>query len=157
MSRLEDMIPDDEYEGSIPFYPLHMTKEIMVVVGVLIVLLGLATLHPAGLQGAADSFKTPPHIKPEWYFVAMYQALKYVPSGMAFLGLTYLNLAMVVTGLLILAMMAVPFLDKSPYTMARKRPVFTALGVCALIFMLVFTYLGVFSGGRDPIFGVFIH
>lgn len=144
-------------EGGIPFYPLHMMKEIMVTVGVVIVVFLLSTLHPAGLEEAADSFNTPAHIKPEWYFLSLYQALKYVPQGNFLGGLTFLNLAVALQGVGMLVLAAAPFLDKYPGKKAVRRPVFLALGIAALLFMLVFTYLGVFSGGKDPIFGMNIH
>lgn len=145
-----------EDEG-IPFFPLHMMKEIMVVICVLIVLITLSTLHPAGLEEAADSFKTPQHIKPEWYFLSVYQALKYVPQGTAFFGLTYLNLAVAMQGVVMVLLLLVPFIDRSPYKKIIRRPLFLLFGVFALIFMVVFTYLGHYSGGKDPIFGLLIH
>jgi quinol-cytochrome oxidoreductase complex cytochrome b subunit len=146
----------DEESGGIPFYPLHFMKEVMVVTAVLLVILALSIFFPAGLQEAADSFSTPEHIKPEWVFLAMYQLLKYVPQGVAFGNVTYLNLFVAATGILGLAVAALPFLDRSPHTMARKRPLFLALGLLALALFVVFTYLGHFSGARDPIFGMLI-
>lgn len=142
--------------GGIPFYPLHFMKEVMVVVGVFVVLLVLSAFMPAELQQAADSFKTPGHIKPEWVFLAVYQALKYVPQGTAFGSITFLNLFVALMGLLAIVLAALPFLDRSPHTRARKRPVFLFLGLVAILLFLVFTYLGHFSGGRDPVFGMLI-
>ena len=139
-------------EGGVPFYPLHFMKEAMVMIGITIFLIIVATAGPAGLEAAADSFTTPEHIKPEWYFLSMYQALKYVPQGVAFLNLTWLNVAVLVMGLAIMFLAVLPFVDRSPFTRARKRPVFLALGVAAVIALIVFTYLGHFSGHTDPIF-----
>ena len=34
-------------------------------------------LVPVGLEERADPFKTPPHVTPEWYFLAVYQGLKF--------------------------------------------------------------------------------
>lgn len=144
-------------EGGVPFYPLHMMKEIMVALGVVIVIFALSTIHPAGLEEAADGFKTPEHVKPEWYFLSLYQALKYVPNGNLLGGFTYLNLAVAVQGLFFATLIALPFVDKYPNKAIRKRPLFLLLGIGAIIFMLVFTYLGFYSGGEDPIFGIRIH
>ncbi|MEW5944594.1 MAG: hypothetical protein AB1742_00190 [bacterium] len=144
-------------EGAIPFYPLHMTKEIMVMIGVIIVVFTLSTIHPAGIEEPADSFSTPEHIKPEWYFLALYQALKYVPQGKVFDGLTFLNLAVLLQGAAFAFLVALPFIDGYPHSMARKRPLFLAVGLAAILFMLVFTYLGYFSGMKDPILGINVH
>lgn len=147
---------DGNDAGGIPFYPLHFMKEVMVVTAVLMVILVLSAFLPAGLEHAADSFTTPGHIKPEWVFLAVYQALKYVPQGAAFGSVSYLNLFVALLGLVGIALAALPFMDRSPHTMARKRPVFLALGLVVLALFLVLTYLGYFSGGRDPVFGMLI-
>lgn len=149
--------PGTHEDEGIPFFPLHMMKEIMVMVGVLMLLFTLATWMPAALEEAADSFKTPPHIKPEWYFLATYQALKYVPQGMAFAGLTFLNLAISAMGLFFGFLAALPFIDRSPHTRMKRRPLFLIVGIGIVIFLVVFTYLGLYSGGRDPIFHILIH
>lgn len=140
--------------GGVPFYPLHFMKEVMVVVAIFTAILALSTFAPAELQEAADSFNTPAHIKPEWYFLAVYQALKYVPQGLAFGTITFLNLFVSFLGLLLAGLISLPFLDRSPHTMARRRPLFLVLGLLAIFLFLALTYLGYFSGGPDPVFGM---
>jgi len=68
---------------TIPFYPDHLRTEIRVMAGffgivLLIGLMGLIT--PVGLGLPADPMETPEHIKPEWYFLALYQILKFIPK-----------------------------------------------------------------------------
>lgn len=147
----------EKHGEGIPFFPLHMMKEIMVVIGVFTLLLILSTIHPAGIEEAADPFKTPAHIKPEWYFLSLYQALKYVPQGKFIGGLTYLNLAVALQGVGMVVLIALPFIDKYPSKRIWKRPLFLLLGIGAILFVVVFTYLGIFSGAKDPIFGMNIH
>ena len=58
--------------------------EFYVVVGIVILALVVGTLgmlFPVGLGAPADPLDTPLHVKPEWYFLALYQLLKYVPSS----------------------------------------------------------------------------
>ena len=45
----------------------------------LAILVVLASVFPAGLEDKADPLTTPAHIKPEWYFLSVYQLLKLVP------------------------------------------------------------------------------
>ena len=61
----------------IPFFPVHVTKEAIVAVLLLAVLVTLAVLRPWGIGEPADPLSTPTHIKPEWYFLPSYQLLKY--------------------------------------------------------------------------------
>ena len=70
-----------EPEGGVPFFPDHFVKEAAVMALVLGLLIFLATLMPAPMGAPADALKTPPGIKPEWYFLAVYQILKYVPKS----------------------------------------------------------------------------
>lgn len=71
----------DEHENDVPFFPDHFVKEAAVMALVLGLLLFLATLMPAPMGAPADALKTPPGIKPEWYFLSVYQILKYVPKN----------------------------------------------------------------------------
>jgi len=76
-------VNEKKNEGTIPFYPDHLGTEIRVVwvlVG-LAVVIGLITFfNPVGLEEPADPMVTPDHVKPEWYFLALYQLLKFIPK-----------------------------------------------------------------------------
>jgi hypothetical protein len=73
-----------------PFFPNEIVKMIIVVLCTLALLSFLAVLpvvlEHLGIQGMAheeapaDPSSTPPHIRPEWYFLAVYQYLKLMPS-----------------------------------------------------------------------------
>lgn len=143
---------DEGEEGAIPFYPLHMMKEIMVTLGILAALFALATFLPAHLKAPADSFNTPPHIKPEWYFLAAYQALKYFPSGELFSGLSFVSIGVLLINFAYIFLFILPFVDRYKGKAARKRPLFLLAGVVAVVMIIALTYLGHFSGRVDPIF-----
>ena len=73
----------DKPKETIPFYPDHIKTEAWVALGfflVLVVIGILASFNPVGLEDPADPMVTPDHVKPEWYFLALYQLLKYVPK-----------------------------------------------------------------------------
>ena len=73
----------DKQEETIPFYPDHVKTEFWVTVGVtgVIMIVGLIGLfRPVGLGEPADPMNTPAHVKPEWYFLALYQLLKFIPK-----------------------------------------------------------------------------
>ncbi len=123
-------ITPKENEESIPFFPDHVKTEAKVVAGLIVIALIIATigmLSPVGLGDPADPMDTPLHVKPEWYFLALYQLLKYIPKT-----------AGVVIPLIAVVMVTLwPFIDRKP-DKSRKimkiRATIAAVGV--IIFIL---------------------
>jgi len=117
---------------TIPFFPDHITTEFVVVVGitVLVVLIGLFGLFsPVGLQDPADPMNTPDHVKPEWYFLALYQLLKYIPK----------TTGATAPVLLVLLVMVWPFLDRKDDSKkaTRTRLIVTIVGLVVVIALTV--------------------
>src|SRR5205085_11456614 len=83
------------------------------------VLSSLAALFPWELGEKADPFApAPAGIKPEWYFLFMFQTLKLIPAKiLIFDGEVIGILAFGLCGLLLFL---VPFLDKSPVHPKRR-------------------------------------
>jgi len=118
-----------------PFFPNYVLGEVVswyMIIGLLII---LASLFPVGLGDIANPLETPPHIKPEWYFLSLYQMLKFIPRVMGVL------LPMVA----ILMLFLLPFIDRNPEVLPRKRPVIITLGIMMLIVIIVFTIWGEIS------------
>ena len=116
----------------LPFFPNYLLDEVIAWYIVLAGIIVLATLFPVGLEVKADPFKTPPHIKPEWYFLALYQALKMIPRIVGVLA--------PIVG--ILALLVLPFIDQNPHKSWRRRPI--AIGVCIIVLLtiIIFTIWG---------------
>jgi len=120
-------------KDTIPFYPDHVRTEFRVMVGVIVLALivgGLGLLFPVGLGEPADPFYTPAHIKPEWYFLGLYQLLKFIPKTT--------GAVLPVIGILIL--MIWPFIDRKTDQTPRDQKIrafFVALGLIVLIFLTV--------------------
>jgi ubiquinol-cytochrome c reductase cytochrome b subunit len=103
----------EEHNDSVPFYPDHFRTEFYVVVGIVILALVvgiLGMLYPVGLQDPADPLDTPLHVKPEWYFLALYQILKFVPPSIV--GIEGPIFAVVAIMLAFMAVLFWPFLDR---------------------------------------------
>jgi len=124
-----------EKEDSIPFYPDHVRTEFKVVLGVLgvVIIVGiLGLLAPLGLGEPADPLNTPLHVKPEWYFLALYQLLKFIPKTAGAVGPV----------LLVLLVTIWPFLDRKVETTNRNQRIrFIAVAV-GLIIMIALTIWG---------------
>ena len=74
--------PNDKKE-TIPFYPDHVSTEFWVTVAIIVVaiVVGIVGLiSPIGLEEPADPMVTPEHTQPEWYFLFLFEILKYVPK-----------------------------------------------------------------------------
>ncbi len=124
----------------LPFFPNYLLRDMVGWLSALGILAALAAFFPTELGVKADAFKpAPAGIRPEWYFVSMFQTLKYVPARV--LGLEGEQLAVSAFLLAGPLLLAVPFLDRRS---ARNLPsrLFTAIALAALAYLVVFTWLG---------------
>ena len=127
--------PETE-KDSVPFFPDHFMTEFYVVVGIVIlaIIIGiLGMLFPVGLQPPADPLNTPLHVKPEWYFLALYQLLKYVPPSI--LGINGPMFAVVAIVLALLAVTIWPFLDKKADSKKAMR--IRGIGVAVFVVLAI--------------------
>ncbi len=126
----------NKHEGEVPFFPDHFVKEAAVMALILGVVIFLATLMPAPMGEPADAFKTPAGIKPEWYFLSVYQILKYVPKTVGII-LTFLIFPPL--------LMLFPFFYKKITRFRYGRLILhtiVALGVMFAVFLASLAYLG---------------
>lgn len=127
-----------------PFFPHFALRDLFGWTLALALLAALAALLPWELGEKADAF-APAYkdIKPEWYFVFMFQALKLVPGG-EILGIEYEAIPIMLFSLGGLVLLLVPFLDRGITTRGRS-PAFTAVGAAAVLFVLAMTTWGYHS------------
>lgn len=133
----------EEKMREMPFFPHFFLRDALLWMVVLNVLLFLAVFYPWDLGFKADTFApAPAGIKPEWYFMFMFQTLKYLPAHiLVFEGEMIGVLAFTVAGI---AWMLVPFWEvKSRKGM--KKNVMMITGVAALTFIIVITIIGYLS------------
>ncbi len=130
--------PGAETEDDVPlrpFWPNYLLDELIAWYILLAAIVVLASLFPVGLEEQADPLVTPQHIKPEWYFLGVYELLKRVPPLIGIMA------PVAVIGLI----MVWPFLDRSPEVLVRRRKV-VVLGAAALVVGTVaLTIWGYFS------------
>jgi cytochrome b6 len=126
------------------FFPHYALRDLFAWVLALGVLVTLAAVFPWELGEKADPF-APAYkdIRPEWYFMFLFQALKFVPGG-EIAGVEYEAIPILLSGVAALALVAVPFLDRGKPG-SRSGAIATWIGVVAIVFMVVMTAWGYHS------------
>jgi cytochrome b6 len=123
-----------------PFFPNFFLRELMGWGIALAVLAALASLFPWELGVKADAFApAPAGIKPEWYFLFMFQTLKMLPATL--FGVEGELLGLLFFGALGLAWFLLPVLDRRT-SEDERNPVVIWAGILVLLFAAGMTVLG---------------
>jgi quinol-cytochrome oxidoreductase complex cytochrome b subunit len=135
--------PSVEREGTkraMPFLPNFLLRDTIGWLTAVAALAALAAFYPTELGEKADPFAAAPAgIKPEWYFMFMFQTLKYLPGHI--LGLEGEMVGVIAFGVAGAVLAAVPFLDRRA---ARGEPgrLVAILTVGAILYIILLTTLG---------------
>nr|ABO43339.1 cytochrome b [Muraena augusti] len=122
----------------IPFHPYFSYKDLLGFIIMLTALTSLALFYP-NVLGDPDNFTpanpmvTPPHIKPEWYFLFAYAILRSIPNKLG--GVLALLFS-------ILVLMLVPLLHTSKQRALTFRPASQVLFWLLVADMFVLTWIG---------------
>jgi cytochrome b6 len=123
------------------FFPNFMLREMMAWYVAIGVLGALAAIFPWNLGVKADPFgSAPAGIKPEWYFLFMFQTLKLIPSKVWFVDGEVLGV--LGCGLIALLWLLLPFFESEQPS--RPKRWITGLGIFALMYvtgMSIYGYL----------------
>jgi ubiquinol-cytochrome c reductase cytochrome b subunit len=133
--------PEYREEETIPFFPNYIILEVIVSFIILAGLIVLASLLPTGLEEKADPFLTPEHIKPEWYFLWIYQFIK-VPPIFLGPGVVAGLAGILIPAVGILLLVLLPFLDRKPERRPSKRRLAMSI---ALVIVLIFVGLSIWG------------
>ena len=122
------------------FYPSFLFKEIfvMMLIFVLVAVI-LSLVFPIGLGDPADPTDNLFIPKPVWYFMSLYELLKFFPGKLEVIATAVIPAG----GLLVLFL--VPFLDKSPEKRPSKRPLAMILMILAVAAISALTLIGILS------------
>jgi len=135
LQKTEEIEHSDEI-----FYPSFLFKEIFVMMLIFIlVAIILALVFPVGLGDPADPTDNLFVPKPEWYFMSLYQLLKFFPGK-----LEVIATAVIPAGGLVVLLLA-PFLDKNPAKSPRQRPLAMALLFVTVAAIAILTLIGILS------------
>lgn len=133
----------------IPFHPYYSVKDIVGVVGFLIVFCGIIFFMPE-MGGyfleynnfiPANTLQTPDHIAPVWYFTPYYSMLRAVTVNFLWIDAKIWGIILMGGSVAIFALL--PWLDRSPVKSIRyKGPIFKTALTLFVISVLVLGWLG---------------
>lgn len=126
-----------------PFFPNVILKDAMVWLFLLGVVVTLAVLFPPEIGIKADPLApTPENIKPEWYFLFLFQTLKMFPGEI--LGFNGETIAIILITIGIGFFFLLPLFDRKT-SRGERSPLFTGIGIAYLAFFVIMTIIGYLS------------
>ncbi|MDQ7826862.1 MAG: hypothetical protein RDV48_28950 [Candidatus Eremiobacteraeota bacterium] len=129
--------------GTDPFWPHEVLRHLLAVIVVMQFFIAAVVFIPGHPEDPANPASTPPHLKPEWYFLPVYQILKIVPRSV--FGALAEPLGLLIPMAFALMVLLLPFLDRNPERRILKRKVFFALGLVVILAVIALGIWGSMS------------
>jgi ubiquinol-cytochrome c reductase cytochrome b subunit len=118
------------------FYPYHALKDTIAMALVFAMLLTFAIAFRVPLDAVADPSDAAYVPRPEWYFLSLFQLLKYFPGKLEPVA------TIVIPGLVVGGLLALPFLDRRPHRHPFQRRLVMAGFALLGAGVVSLTYLG---------------
>ena len=128
-----------EKQKGVKFYPDIVYKDILVAFGIFVLLIILATFVGVANEPKADPNDTAYIPRPEWYFLFLFEFLKFVPGSIEWVG------AAVLPGIAVLLLMLLPFIDRNPHRHWKKRKFAVAVMTVIMLGIVGLTIMAVVS------------
>ncbi len=121
---------------STPFYPYQAARDVLVATAIGVLLVTLAWKGAPALEAPADPTASDYVPRPEWYFLGLFQLLKYFPGKLEIIG------ALILPGVAMTLLALLPWLDRSGSRDWRGRRFLLTTFVGGLAGVAALTYLG---------------
>jgi ubiquinol-cytochrome c reductase cytochrome b subunit len=118
------------------FFPDHAALDVAAVLLVFVALFAFAWRGLPPLEEMADPSDAAYVPRPEWYFLGLFQLLRYFPGRFEILA------TIVVPGLAVAFLILLPWIDRSRDRLLRTRPIVGAAMLAGLAAVVVLTTLG---------------
>lgn len=119
------------------FFPDLIVEDALVSTVVILLVIAFAVVFGTPLEGQADPTNTGYVPRPEWYFLFLFELLKYFPGPLEWVGVA------VLPALFFIFLILVPFLDRGPRRSPRYRPVSTAVAAISVVAIAILTWQAV--------------
>lgn len=125
--RRHGVAPEPEETATTKFYPGQVYKDTVAIFAMFMLLITLSIMAKVTLGHVADPTDTSFIPRPEWYFLFLFQTLKYFEGPLELFG------SLVLPPLAIGALFLVPFIDRGKaVTIGKRTTAMIALGLAAL-------------------------
>ena len=134
----EEMSSQPIEEGK-PFYPHQVFEDMVGMLILFVVLACVALFVPVPLEDVADPTNADYDPRPEWYFLFLFQLLKYFQGPLEIIG----TFVIPTVGMVLLLLL--PFLDRSERAVLWKRPIALTVTSVSVVAIVGLTILGASS------------
>jgi len=128
-----------EKQHGVKFFPDIIFKDVLVSFGIFVLLVGLAIFVGVANEPPADPSDSSYIPRPEWYFLFLFEMLKYFPGQIEWVGTT------IIPGLAVLALFLLPFFDRNRSRHWSKRKFALGFMSAVVIGMVALTVMAVVS------------
>ncbi len=127
----------EEKEKGVPFFPDIIFKDAIVSFIVFLILISLAYFIGSPLEARANPADTSYTPRPEWYFLFLFQLLKYFPGKLEVVGVV------LIPAIAIIVLFLLPILDRNAKRHFLDRPIVSGVTLLAVAGVVTLTILAV--------------
>ncbi|MDH3261224.1 MAG: c-type cytochrome [Acidimicrobiia bacterium] len=124
---------DEKKKKGVPFWPDIIFKDVLVSFLLFLILVALAYFLGSSLEEIADPSDANYTPRPEWYFLFLFQLLKFFPGDLEVVGVIVLPV------IAIIFLILLPWTDRSKRRHPSGRPVVTGITVAGLVAAIFLT------------------
>jgi menaquinol-cytochrome c reductase cytochrome b/c subunit len=118
-------------QKGVKFFPDIIYKDMIVSFAIFLLMLGLATFVGVAGEPKADPNDSAYIPRPEWYFMFLFEMLKYFPGKLEWVGTT------IIPGIVVLLLFLLPFIDRNPSRHWSKRR-FAIITISVVLIAMVY-------------------
>lgn len=126
-------------QKGVKFWPDIIYKDLVISIALFLTLIVLATFIGVVDEPKADPSDSSYVPRPEWYFLFLFELLKYFPGALEWVGTT------IIPGIAVLALLLLPLYDRNPYRHWKKRIFAISTMSVIVLGMIVLTILAVIA------------
>ncbi len=121
------------------FYPDVIYQDVLISFAIFLLLIGLAIFIGVAGEPKADPNDAAYVPRPEWYFLFLFEMLKYFPGKLEWIG------TFVIPTIAVLALFLLPFFDRNPARHFSRRKLAISIMTVVVIGMVALTIMAVIS------------
>ncbi len=136
-----------EKQNGVKFWPDIIYKDLVITTALFIILVILATWIGVSQEPKADPSDSAYVPRPEWYFLFLFQLLKYFPGSIEWLGTTIIPI------IAVLALFLLPFFDRNSKRHWKSRPVAVIIMSVMVVGIVVLTVMAAVTTPAQEVTG----